>query len=252
MEVHAHTHTPRKKWTHYFWEFLMLFLAVFCGFLAENKREHIVESKREKKLMKNLHEDLKIDRDRLINSPGKFANTFEWLDSSIILLDNENLKDKEHLLAEAIFKGTYWPYITFTDVTLVQLRNAGYFRLIQNDSLSNVIASYDTRLKRSTDLQVITRENSRLIDHEGTNLFDYKLIGDVFQKQMAGNSPDSMDINQLRDIKLMSYDAFVLKAYQLKLKKIWIAYKLLEADYKRNFTLIMDLIGKLEKEYHLK
>ena len=28
MEVHAHTHTPRKKWTHYFWEFLMLFLAV--------------------------------------------------------------------------------------------------------------------------------------------------------------------------------------------------------------------------------
>ncbi len=38
MEVHAHTHTAaesvslrgRKKWTHYFWEFLMLFLAVFC------------------------------------------------------------------------------------------------------------------------------------------------------------------------------------------------------------------------------
>ena len=29
MEVHAHTHTARKKWTHYFWEFLMLFLAVF-------------------------------------------------------------------------------------------------------------------------------------------------------------------------------------------------------------------------------
>jgi D-aminopeptidase len=36
MEVHAHTHTApasggtgRKKWSHYFWEFLMLFLAVF-------------------------------------------------------------------------------------------------------------------------------------------------------------------------------------------------------------------------------
>jgi hypothetical protein len=43
MEVHTHTHTARKKWTHYFWEFLMLFLAVFAGFLAENQREHIVE-----------------------------------------------------------------------------------------------------------------------------------------------------------------------------------------------------------------
>ena len=46
MEVHAHTHTPRKKWTHYFWEFLMLFLAVFCGFLAENQREDMVEHQR--------------------------------------------------------------------------------------------------------------------------------------------------------------------------------------------------------------
>jgi len=43
MEVHTHTHTARKKWTHYLWEFLMLFLAVFAGFLAEDQREHIVE-----------------------------------------------------------------------------------------------------------------------------------------------------------------------------------------------------------------
>lgn len=34
MEVHAHTHTQRKKWTHYYWEFLMLFPAVFGGFLT--------------------------------------------------------------------------------------------------------------------------------------------------------------------------------------------------------------------------
>ena len=48
MEVHAHTHTARKKWTHYFWEFLMLFLAVFCGFFAENQREHNIEKQRAK------------------------------------------------------------------------------------------------------------------------------------------------------------------------------------------------------------
>ena len=39
MEIHAPTHTPRKKWTHYFREFLMLFPAVFCGFLAEYQLE---------------------------------------------------------------------------------------------------------------------------------------------------------------------------------------------------------------------
>ena len=48
MEVHTHTHTARKKWTHYFWEFLMLFLAVTLGFFVENQREHLIEHGREK------------------------------------------------------------------------------------------------------------------------------------------------------------------------------------------------------------
>ena len=37
MEVHKHPHhvTHKKKWGEYVLEFLMLFLAVFLGFLAE-------------------------------------------------------------------------------------------------------------------------------------------------------------------------------------------------------------------------
>ena len=53
MEVHHHSHTAdpglhpgRKKWTHYFREFLMLFLAVFCGFFAEYHLEHKIEKER--------------------------------------------------------------------------------------------------------------------------------------------------------------------------------------------------------------
>src|SRR5688572_31875454 len=61
MEVHHHAHTSRKKWTHYFWEFLMLFLAVFCGFLAEYQLEHKIEKSREKQFMQWLVRDLKAD-----------------------------------------------------------------------------------------------------------------------------------------------------------------------------------------------
>ena len=61
MEVHAHPHTARKKWTHYFWEFLMLFLAVFCGFLAEYQLEHMIEHDRAKEFSKSMYEDLKKD-----------------------------------------------------------------------------------------------------------------------------------------------------------------------------------------------
>src|SRR6478752_5113751 len=69
MEVHAHTHPAsggtRKKWTHYFWEFLMLFLAVFCGFLTENFREHQIEKDRAKQYIISLYEDLKNDSTRI-------------------------------------------------------------------------------------------------------------------------------------------------------------------------------------------
>jgi hypothetical protein len=45
MEVHHHSHHP-KKWKEYITEFLMLFLAVSLGFMAENIREHQIEKHR--------------------------------------------------------------------------------------------------------------------------------------------------------------------------------------------------------------
>jgi len=67
MEVHHHSHSSRKKWTHYFWEFLMLFFVVFCGFLAEYQLEHKIESDREKVLAKVFYEDIKKDTAALIS-----------------------------------------------------------------------------------------------------------------------------------------------------------------------------------------
>ncbi len=66
MEVHHHAHDPaaphhKKNWKSYFWEFLMLFLAVFCGFLAEYQLEHKIERDREKIYMQNMLDDLKAD-----------------------------------------------------------------------------------------------------------------------------------------------------------------------------------------------
>ena len=51
MEVHRHTHTARKKWAHYFWEFLMLLLAASLDFFVENLRQ---QRNRVKKLIKTI------------------------------------------------------------------------------------------------------------------------------------------------------------------------------------------------------
>src|SRR4029078_8185665 len=81
MEVHTHSHTERKKWTHYFWEFLMLFLAVFCGFLAENQREHMIERRRVKESMKEVVENLKYDTTRCRKNAEENVEILLGLDS---------------------------------------------------------------------------------------------------------------------------------------------------------------------------
>ena len=72
MEVHHHAHHEGKKnWKSYFWEFLMLFLAVFCGFLAENFREHQVEKDRERVYVQSLIKDYAYDTLQFQNTINK-------------------------------------------------------------------------------------------------------------------------------------------------------------------------------------
>jgi hypothetical protein len=90
MEVHHHqtaaaSHSV-KKWTHYFWEFLMLFLAVICGFMAENMREHTIEKKRENIYMKNLMEDLESDTISYTGYTRSNVRALQMIDSLIYLL----------------------------------------------------------------------------------------------------------------------------------------------------------------------
>ncbi len=83
MEVHHHGHVhENKKWKEYFFQFLMLFLAVFLGFLAEYQLEHIVENNREEQYIKSFVEDLKADTakiNRILELSTEQQNSFDSL-----------------------------------------------------------------------------------------------------------------------------------------------------------------------------
>src|SRR5215831_17502525 len=83
MEVHHHTHTERKKFTHYIWEFLMLFLAVFCGFLAENLREGLINKEKAHHYMENMVADLKADVTAFDTSTYYMQLWHDHLDSAL-------------------------------------------------------------------------------------------------------------------------------------------------------------------------
>ena len=138
MEVHAHTHTPRKKWTHYFWEFLMLFLAVFAGFLAENQREHYIENQRAKQLAKNLYKEIYADS-IAIQSKIAIRNTKESECAYFI----KYIKDSSLTeLSPRFYPAFTWSFVQSAqllfepnDGILNQLRNSGELRYFKSNEL---------------------------------------------------------------------------------------------------------------------
>ena len=148
MEVHHHSHPStssghRKKWTHYFWEFLMLFLAVFSGFLAENFREHQIEHQREKQYVQSLIADLKSDQEILTQHMSGVRTGLSMMDSMINLLNSPSqiTNNTGQLYYWARLAPRLIP-LSVNNRTFEQLKNSGNFRLIRQLSTSDKIMAY--------------------------------------------------------------------------------------------------------------
>src|SRR6187200_2616349 len=138
MEVHHHSHTARKKWTHYFWEFLMLFLAVFCGFLAENLREHQVEHKRTARYAKQFINEIELDTSMLRFGIKFVVAKKVEIDSLIKAIDEKNLKK---IYSWGIKADIYY-IAKFHSATFEQIKYSGYLRNFKNDKLVTNIQEY--------------------------------------------------------------------------------------------------------------
>jgi hypothetical protein len=174
MEIHAHSHTERKKWTHYFWEFLMLFLAVFCGFLAENQREHMVEHQREKEFMVSLLSDLKSDTTNLGFMHRIFTKSISHIDSLIPLLEENELLEinARKIYQQQINLNLFFKWI-YNDRTINQLKNSGNFRLVRKKNVSDQISVYDGYIRNfvgSMQDEYILPQLEKM-NTEGTEIF---------------------------------------------------------------------------------
>ena len=148
MDVHHHSHTARKKWTHYFWEFLMLFLAVFCGFLAEYQLEHKIEREKGKQYVSSFYEDLKVDTSTLTGIIKEYKRKVEVLNGASVCFDSlETQKELfDPCIANLVWYSDGFPDFVYADRTLTQLKNAGGLRLLKQADADSVLV-YDKMLR---------------------------------------------------------------------------------------------------------
>ena len=149
MEVHAHTHTPRKKWTHYFWEFLMLFFAVTLGFFVENQREHYIEGQRAKALANNLYKEIYADS---IAVQQKIAIRKKKEEANIYFI--KYVKDSSLTdLSSRFYPSFTWAFLQSAqlvfepnDGILNQLRNSGELRYFKSRELQAAIGQLSVQI----------------------------------------------------------------------------------------------------------
>lgn len=184
MEVHHHAHHGGKKnWRTYFWEFCMLFLAVFCGFLAEYQLEHKIESDRSKELARSLYQELRSDS---ITAALKVQNRIKQetaLKYLIGFFRDSSLTDLSKEFAIHFEYGINFRSPSLFEprtVMLEQLRNSGSLRYFKNEKLQALAGDITVAIKNIYNRQELESDNRNLyINPFIIRHYDYK-----FNEQM--------------------------------------------------------------------
>jgi hypothetical protein len=142
MEVHAHSHTERKKWTHYFWEFFMLFLAVTLGFFVENQREHYIEKQRVKQYARSLIYDLGKDTANMYYILGRIHTIIKTTDSLSQYLKTRQWPRIRNIDLFVLSSLDRYPAYRWSRATLEQIKNSGSLRYF-DEHIVRRISSYD-------------------------------------------------------------------------------------------------------------
>ncbi|MBL0268219.1 MAG: hypothetical protein IPP99_06060 [Chitinophagaceae bacterium] len=188
MEVHAHTHTARKKWTHYFWEFLMLFLAVSLGFYAENTRETILHKKEVKTQLNAMIADLQSDIMLFDSVTQRNSHGAEMADSLINLLHSDINNTTEIYFAARTVTANLGYYFS-NSKSFDQLKAAGLLRYIKNKALLDSIGSYYASFQWLSNQIDLLRLKMDEVHKGNTRLFDSYVFHEMMKNiQVIANS----------------------------------------------------------------
>ena len=147
MEVHHHPHVEKKSFKEYLLEGLMIFLAVSMGFIAENIREHITDSKLEKEFIESIVVDLKNDQESF-NKQIEFLNQRNLVADSLITL----ITGPKPINNTADFY--FWSrqitrhnIMLITTATFDEMKFGSFFRLINKKGVSKQIVDYYNQIQ---------------------------------------------------------------------------------------------------------
>src|SRR5664279_3910262 len=166
MEVHHHSggHHEEKHFKDYFLEFLMIFLAVTMGFLAENLREFITDKNHVEELAGQLKEDLSYDTTTLTRLITFQQHQLKRIDSLYYLLlqpsDQIDYKKLQNMIVDCDRIDFFYP----STGAISTIKKDLHLRKFVKTKIAKHIDLYEK------DIVVMEKLESRDIDYMGKYL----------------------------------------------------------------------------------
>ena len=218
MDVHHHSgeHHDSKKFKDYFLEFLMIFLAVTMGFLAENVREYLSDSKNVAEMAGQLKEDL-------INDTIKVNRHIEFQKSQIakaeglievlkILPTQIDYKKMQDMIVDYNRLDYFYP----STGAISTIKNELRLRKFVKTKIAMHIDNYEK------DIAVLEKFENRDIDYMGKFLESF--ISSHFTTENAAMATSRAPVinGNMRnlnpsDLIQLSVDISLIKAYNFRL-----------------------------------
>jgi hypothetical protein len=218
MEVHHHPHVEKKGFKEYFFEFLMIFLAVTLGFIAENIRGHLSDKRIEREYILSFVQDLKQDTANFNQVIPLADINLKGVDSLLNCLLDTPYSDSSLRLIYYL-KERYADWIIpmpYTTRTITQLKNAGGLRLITDKRSSDSINTYNLALDDVVEIfkelqRDFTIPTIRLSNKIYNPQFLIPYEGAVIASNFSG--ADSIILHSAQKMKLLTKDQSLISEY---------------------------------------
>ena len=222
----------------------MLFLAVFCGFLAEYQLEHKIEKDRENVYMQNMLEDLSADTAAYAQYARNNTEVFAMIDSLIHLLKSPQRKvfiGKIYFFARMVTlkNDPLFP----NERTYDQMKNSGHLRIVSKRIVSDKISSYYNSLKFISFYNENFRERVSDYLRGMGKVFDAETLLTILIER---KEPDASTVRLLTD------DMRMINELLTSAQSLYGIQKIIEHLGTQRQRTAQELITLIKNEYHLK
>ncbi len=252
MEVHHHPdlHHKKKNFKEYFLEFVMIFLAVTLGFIAENLREHFTEGELKERYAQTLYEDLKVDTTLLDPTIREKEFVISKIDTFRLLV-HTNAIDELPAGTWTYFGrfGTRKVDISLQDATLQELLSSSALRLFQKHNVAYAISQYDLAVQDMRDAYTFLNLLYSDLIKARNKIFDTWYLDEIMNLTVSAEKIDSFKkksfplLSNKKEDFIQYANLCQLESFNLKME-----LKRMEKVDKR----AEGLLALLKKEYQLK